>query len=125
MILIKQEQIENGFSLYNKLLDFNKYVKQYIAVQIPSVHRDLRIHLLDQMYQLSSHLFSATYNKGNIRMKYIIEMQVDVSLLDMMIDELRSIDCVSRKHLDSAVRKLSFIKNMVYAWRLNEEKKKK
>lgn len=113
------------FTIYNKIIDYNKYVKQYITVSIPSNQRDIRIHFLDEIYSLAKNMFNAIYNKGNIRMKYIIEMQINISLLDMMTSDLKSQKCISKNHLDSSIKKLSDIKNIVYAWKINEESKKK
>lgn len=113
------------FTIYNKIIDYNKYIKQYITVSIPSNQRDLRIHFLDEAYLLSKNMFSAIYNKGNIRMKHIIEMQINISLLDMMTNDLRMQKCISKNHIDSSIKKLSDIKNIVYAWKINEENQKK
>lgn len=63
---------------------------------IPNVRRNLRIHLLDEVYMLSKNMFYATYNKGNIRIKYLIEMQVNISLIDMMSSEIMSLNCVKK-----------------------------
>ena len=63
------------FTIYNKVRDFNDYVRVNIANSIPSVYRDIRMHLLDECYNLVSLLFSAVYNKGNIRMKYLIDLK--------------------------------------------------
>lgn len=70
-------------------------------------------------------MFYATYNKGNVRMKYLIEMQVNISLMDMMMNEIRTFSKVPKNNVDSAIKKLSSIKNIIYAWKLNEESKKK
>ena len=74
---------------------------------------------------LSKNMFYATYNKGSVRMKYLIEMQVNISLMDMMMNEIRTFSKVPKNNVDSAIKKLSNIKNIVYAWKLNEESKKK
>lgn len=92
---------------------------------IPNVRRDLRIHLLDEVYMLSKNMFYATYNKGNIRIKYLIEMQVNISLIDMMSSEIMSLNCVKKSYVDTSIRKLSSIKNIIYAWKFNEEEKRK
>ena len=70
-------------------------------------------------------MFYAVYNKGNIKMKYLIEMQVNISLIDMMTNELRQFSTVPNSQLNSSIKKLGEIKNIVYAWKLNEESKKK
>lgn len=120
------EKIEKkGFSLYSKVLDFNSYIRTYIINTIPTIHRDLRIHLIDECYNLSKNMFSATYNKGNIRMKYLIELKVNLSLIDMLITEIENLNCTKKHSLEVAIKKQSDIKNIIYGWIINEENKKK
>lgn len=123
--MTKKQANSYDFTIYNKILDYNQYVRTYIAVSIPNINRDIRIHLLDEIYNLSKNMFYAIYNKGNIRMKHIIEMQVNVSLIDMLIRQLQELKCISKKHIDTSIKKLSDIKNIIYAWKYNEEEKKK
>lgn len=112
------------FMIYNKIKDYSEYIKTYLVVSIPNVRRDLRIHLLDEVYMLSKNMFGAVYNKGNIRMKYLVEMQINLSLLDMMTEEIKTCSKIPKQHIITSIRKLSEIKNIVYAWKLNEESKK-
>lgn len=116
---------EPNFGLYNKILDFNNYVDQYIMNGIPEVHRNLRIHFQDESFMLTKNMFYATYNKGNIRMKYLIELQVNISLIDMMLLEMRKFKNIKKSRLDAAISKLSDIKNIIYGWKFNEENKAK
>ncbi len=113
------------YRLYSKILDFNHYVRTYIVNTIPSVHRDLRIHLLDEFFLLTKNLFYATYNKGNIRMKYLIEIKVNLSIIDMLITEISNLQCMKKTSFHASINKLSDIKNIIYGWVLNEESKKK
>ena len=64
-------------------LDYSKYVRANILIAIPIIHRDVKIHLADEIYNLSKLLFLAVYNKGNVRMKYLIEIQATLSCIDM------------------------------------------
>ena len=73
---------DNDFILLKKISIFNEYVDEYIVSLIPNVHRNVRIHLLDEIYNLQKYLYEAIYNKGNIRSKYINEMIVSISLID-------------------------------------------
>lgn len=116
---------EPNFGLYNKILDFNNYVDQYIMNGIPEVHRNLRIHFQDESFMLTKNMFYATYNKGNIRMKYLIELQVNISLIDMMLLEMKKFKNIKKSRLDAAISKLSDIKNIIYGWKFNEENKAK
>lgn len=54
----------NDFILLKKINIFNDYINEYIIPLIPSVHRDVRIHLLDETYELLKYLYEAIYNKG-------------------------------------------------------------
>ena len=115
---------QNGYSLYNKILDFQNYVEKYIDNNIPAVHRNLKIHFQDECYNLSKNMFYATYNKGNIRIKYLVELQVNISLLDMLLNKLREMKEIKTQKINSAISKLGDIKNIIYGWKFNEEKSK-
>lgn len=116
---------QHDFTIYNKILDYSTYVKKYLMSNIPANNRNIRIHFLDEMYNLSKNMFYAVYNKGSIRIKYLTEMQVNIALLDMMTSELKEYSKVPHKQLNASTSKLSDIKNIIYAWKLNEESKKK
>lgn len=113
------------FSLYNKINDFNNYVRTYLVINIPNIHRDIRIHLLDECYNLAKNMFLATYNKGSIRMKYLIEIKVNISLIDMLINDIGNLKCQKSKYINTSINKLEDIKNIIYGWIINEEDKKK
>ncbi len=121
----KDQNNNYDFTIYNKIFDYSQYVRTYIAVSIPNNNRDIRIHLLDEIYSLSKNMFYAIYNKANIRMKHIVDMQINISLIDMLTRQIQELKCVSKKNIDSSIKKLSDIKNIVYAWKYNEEEKKK
>lgn len=121
----KDQNNNYDFTIYNKIFDYSQYVRNYIAVSIPNNNRDIRIHLLDEIYSLSKNMFYAIYNKGNIRMKHIVDMQINISLIDMLTRQIQELKCISKKNIDSSIKKLSDIKNIVYAWKYNEEEKKK
>lgn len=115
---------EPEFVIYNRMLSYKSYVRKYITNSIPAKDRDLRIHFLDELYSLFKNLFYATYNKGNIRMKHLIELFVNISLLDMLTSEIKKNAKINEKYINTSIAKLSDVKNLVYAWRINEEKKK-
>ena len=125
MIKKEKENDSQDFVLYNKIRDFNNYIRINIANNIPSVYRDMRIHLLDECYNLSSLLFGAVYNKGNIRLKYLNEIRIKLSLIDLLISDIRYLKVIKGKSLNVSISKLATIKNIVYGWVINEEKGKK
>ena len=95
-----------------------------IANSIPSIHRDMRIHLLDECYNLVSLLFGAVYNKGNIRLKYLNYLRVKLSLIDYIFTDIKDCRVIKYKTLEVAISKLATIKNIIYGWIINEEKSK-
>lgn len=125
MIIINEsEKIDVNFNLYNKIIDFSKYVRTNILITIPIIHRDVKIHLADEIYNLSKLLFLAVYNKGNVRMKYLVEMQATISCIDMLSTTIIDLKCCSIKKVKVSLKKLEEIKNIIYAWIINEKKVK-
>lgn len=115
---------QNGYSLYNKIVDFQNYVEKNIDNNISAVHRNLKIHFQDECYNLSKNMLYATYNKGNIRIKYLVELQVNISLLDMLLNKFKEMKEIKATKVNSAISKLGDIKNIIYGWKFNEEKSK-
>ena len=125
MIIINESaKIDVNFNLYNKIIDYSKYVRTNILVTIPIIHRDVKIHLADETYNLSKLLFLAVYNKGNVRMKYLIELQATISCIDMLSTTIIDLKCCSIKKVKVSLKKLEEIKNIIYAWIINEKKVK-
>ena len=40
------------FKLYVEILNYSRYIRKYVLAGIPNVHRDLRIHLMDEVNSL-------------------------------------------------------------------------
>jgi hypothetical protein len=121
---IRKASFNADFNLYNKILDYDKYIRKNILSCIPAVHRDIRIHLSDESYNLTKEMFYAIYNKGNIRMKHLIEIQVIISTIDMLSTLILDFKCAPRSKVISSLKKLEEVKNIIYSWINNEEKKK-
>ena len=111
----------NDFILLKRVNIFNEYINQYVVSLIPSVHRDIKIHLLAESYNLLKNLYEAIYNKGNIRNKYIIELLVCISLIDSLLGSIMKYN--KDKHIIKAISLLTDIKNMTYAWKANISEK--
>ncbi len=107
----------SDFNLYNEVVKYEKYIRKYVSNEIPAVHRDLRIHLMDECYNLIRYLLEAQYNKGNIRLKYINEMIVTISMIDVITNNLYELLPKRRKYLENSMFFLTNIKNMTYAWK--------
>lgn len=109
------------FKIYSEILKYSDYVRKNVISTIPSVYRDLRIHLMDEIYYLKKNMLLAQNNKGNIRMKYITELIVNVGMLDIISDEIRNFCPDSKKKIEKSIYSLTKIRNMLYAWRQNPE----
>lgn len=55
--MVSNDINRQDFTIYNKILDYSSYVKQYVVVCIPNNHRNIRIHFLDELYMLSKICF--------------------------------------------------------------------
>lgn len=115
----------SDFTLYNEIIKYDKYVRKHVANNIPCVYRDLRIHLVDEIYNLKKSLLYAQYNKGNIRVKYITEMIVVISMIDIISNDLMEYCPKIKKYIQTSISSLTIIKNMTYAWRNNPEPNEK
>lgn len=115
----------NDFILLKKVNIFSNYVNEYVVSLIPNVHKDVRIHLLDEIYELLKHLYEAIYNKGNIRSKSVTQMIVSISLIDNLFRRIAKYNVKNEKHIVRAIGLLADVKNMTYAWRNNIEKEGK
>ncbi len=120
----KQERKHEKYKLLEAIEDFRRYSRQYVANNIPNVHRDIRIHLNEESYKLAESAIFAAQTVGNIRRKYIVDMCTRISLLNLMIGEMRDLGVIDKKRLNALIGKLSHIKECVFGWRFNEEAKR-
>ena len=47
-----------------------------------------------------------------------------MSLIDMLLVNIRDIKCVKASKINSSINKLTIIKNIIYGWGFNEEERK-
>ena len=115
------------FHLRREIRKYMSYVKRYVSSEIPSIHRDVKIHLLDENYNLYRELNSATFTIGNIRNKHVSEMIISITMIDYLLGYL--LDVAKKKgHIKIAIGMLTDIKNMTFGWKKkldNENKKDK
>lgn len=57
-------------------------------------------------------------------MKYIVESQVNLSMIDFLLTQIKELESIKKKNVTTAVNLLTDIKNVIYGWKFNEEKKK-
>ncbi|MBR0482637.1 hypothetical protein IJJ54_00760 [Candidatus Saccharibacteria bacterium] len=112
------------YRLLDMIMDLRLYSRTYVVNNIPNVHRDLRIRLLDESYALAGSALAAAYTVGNIRRKHLAEMCVELGKINMILSELKKVQAISPRRLSAMAGKLSDIKDVVFGWRQNEEAKK-
>ena len=115
--------MNNNFKLYQEVINYSNYIRKYVVSNITNVQRDLKIHLLDEVYNLKRYLLEAIYTKGNIRVKNINEIIVAISMIDILSNEIVDFCPKSKKTIIKSLGMLTKIKNMTYAWRNNPEVK--
>lgn len=115
--------MNKDFVIYNRILEFRKYTRNYLLVNIPKIHSDIRIHFTDESYKMVELLYNAIYTKGNIRNKNITEILVRISLLDMILEEIRNLKIVKSNYIHTSSNMLKEIQNIIFKWRDNEERK--
>lgn len=111
----------NDFLLYTEVLNYSNYIRKYSLNKITTVQRDLKIHLLDEIYNLKRYLIEAQYTKGNIRVKNITEMLVSIAMIDILTTEIIENCPLSKKSMTTSLKSLMKIKSMTMAWRNNPE----
>jgi len=105
---------------FNLNLDVNKFeyhVRKDLVNNVPAIHRDVRNKVLDEAYYLLCSIYQATYNKGNIRSKYLNDSLVHICILDHYFKTLVELKCVNMKKYDSLVRDLNNIRSRIYGWK--------
>lgn len=76
---------------------------------------------MDEVNSLIRNLVSAESTKGNIRLKYITEMIINIKMLDIISSDIRGFCPESKKHINKSVVILAKLKNMTYGWQQNPE----
>lgn len=112
---------DSDFKLYVETQNYSRYIRKYILPNIPNVHRDLRIHFTDENYSLIRNLVAAQSTKGNIRLKYITEMIINIKMLDLISSDIRDFCPEIKKYIDKSIGNLALIKNMTFRWKQNPE----
>lgn len=120
------ENKDNSYLIYHKVNDFEEYSEKYIINSIPAVHRHIRIHFVDETYNLLHHLFLAYHDdRNNQRRKYLIECLTSVSSIDHYITKLRKLSddkIIKEARLDELSYKLAIIRSLLYKWKTKVDK---
>lgn len=57
-------------------------------------------------------------------MKYLTDTQVSISMIDMLLTEIKDLKCIKIDKINNSINLLFIIKNIIYGWKFNEESKK-
>lgn len=115
---------DNMFKVMDKIKDYDLYIRRYIIIEIPKVYNDIRIHILDELYELIKNVKFSTLTKGNIQIKYLINALLNISMLDYYFDLLLELKLCNKDKITKSLCKLADIKNICYSWynKINEKK---
>ena len=115
----------NTFRLADKAYAMDKYVRSQIANNIPNTHRDIRIHLMDEMYRIAQEIYAASFTTGNVRRRHLTELKIHLTLTDMLLRQIYDLRCVKSAKLEHVAALLLEIKTITYGWAHREEAAKK
>ena len=115
----------NTFRLADKAYAMDKYVRSQIANNIPNTHRDIRIHLMDEMYRIAQEIYAASFTVGNVRRKHLTELKIHLTLTDMLLRQVYDLRCVKSIKLEHVAALLREMKTITYGWAQREEATRK
>lgn len=108
----------------DKIKNYDLYTRKYVINDIPKIYNDIRIHILDELYDLVKNIKLSSLTKGNIQIKNLINALLNISVLDYLFDMLLELNLCSEDKLIKSLSKLTDIKNICYSWynKVNDEK---
>lgn len=115
---------DNIFKLIDKIKDYDLYTRKYVINDIPKVYNDIRIHILDELFELVKNVKLSSFTKGNVQVKNLISVLTNISVLDYLFDIILELNLCNRDKTTKSLSKLADIKNICYSWynKVNEEK---
>lgn len=119
---IELKSRDNTFKLMDKIKSYDLYIRTYVINCIPKIHNDLRIHIFDELYELVKNVKLSSITKGNIQIKHLTNVLVNISILDYLSDMLLELNLSNKDKIIRSLSKLADIKNISYSWfnKLNE-----
>lgn len=111
----------DDFKLLNKSKLLLKYIESNIICNIPKVHSSYRKGLEENVISLNYNIIKANINTGSIRSKYLKEVLVNISMIDLYLDILLDINVISKKKFMVVIRLLNEIRRMTIGWISNEK----
>ena len=114
----------DDFKIMNKVKYLIRYADDYLFESFPKYHLAIKINLEKCLYNLLEESIRARINSGNIRVKHIREIIVNISMIDYYVGEMNDKKIIIKKRYISFINCLNEISKMCYGWLSYEEKKK-
>ena len=101
------------FILMGKEKELLIYLEQYVFHAIPKNEKVLRDNIASEIYETIKNTARISVNKGNVRLKYINDIKVNVIMLDFYIGLLNSKEYIINKRFLSCIKKLEEIRRII------------
>ena len=101
------------FILMGKEKELLIYLEQYVFHSLPKNEKVLRDNITIEMYEMMKNTARISVNKGNVRLKYINDIKVNIIMIDFYIGVLNSKEYIINKRFLSSVKKLEEIRRIV------------
>lgn len=101
------------FILMGKEKELLIYLEQYVFHALPKNEKVLRDNITSEIYEIIKNTARISVNKGNVRLKYINDIKVNIIMIDFYIGVLNSKEYIINKRFLSCIKKLEEIRRIV------------
>lgn len=105
--------MSDKFILMNKEKELLMYLEQYILNSLPKNEKVLRDNITIEVYDIIKNTAKVSINKGNIKLKYINDIKVNIIMIDFYIGILYSKKLIIKKRFLSCIRKIDEIRRIL------------
>lgn len=105
--------MSDKFILMNKEKELLIYIEQYILNSLPKNEKVLRDNITIEVYDIIKNTAKVSINKGNIKLKYINDIKVNIIMIDFYIGILYSKKLIIKKRFLSCIRKIDEIRRIL------------
>lgn len=124
IFVVGVEMKNEDFRIVGKIRELMKYCDSYVFSSFPKSELALKIRLEKCLYSLHEECLRARLNVGNIRVKHIKELVINISLIDYYIGTCSCKKIITSKRYFSIMGFLDSLNKMVGGWLAGEEKRK-
>lgn len=105
--------MNDKFILMGKEKELLIYLEQYVFHEIPKNEKVLRDNLTSEIYEIIKNTARISVNKGNIRLKYINEIKVNIMMIDFYLGIIKIKKYIINKRFLSSIKKLEEVRRIV------------